>query len=215
MFYSFELEKFLEGLVPDADPLLREMEREALVETIPIVTPAVGHFLALLVRLTNAQRILEIGTGTGYSTLWLARAARETGGKVTTIDLNKDRRRRALEYFRRAGLADRIESLAGDAREILPRFALPFDFVFIDAAKGEYEEYFTLVKPLLAPRGLLVVDNVLFRGWVVPGSVFDSKYDRMVSRMRSFLDRLTQDPDFHTSVLPFGDGLALSMRLRP
>jgi predicted O-methyltransferase YrrM len=210
LFYPFEMERYLETLLGERDPLLREMEEQALKETIPVVTPTVGNFLNLLVHTCNAQAILEIGTAIGYSTIWLARAAERTGGHITTIDLNKDRRARALEYFQRAGLQNRVTALEGDARKILQTLESKFDFVFIDAAKGEYLEYLSLIYPLISPGGLLVVDNVLFRGWVVPGSDFAPKYDRMVSGLRQFLQDLCQRPDFSTSVLPFGDGVSVS-----
>ena len=88
-----------------------------------------------------------------------------------------------------------------------------FDFVFIDAAKGEYLDYLRLIYPLIAPGGVLVVDNVLFRGWVVPGTDFAPKYDRMVGGLRQFLQDLCLDPNFSTTVLPFGDGVSVSRRL--
>ena len=213
LFYPFEMEQYLETLLGERDPLLREMEEQALKETIPVVTPMIGNFLNLLVHMGKAQAILEIGTAIGYSTIWLARAAETTGGHVTTIDLNKDRCARALIYFERAGLQNLITALEGDARKILPVLNSTFDFVFIDAAKGEYLEYLNLIYHLIAPGGLLVVDNVLFRGWVVPGSVFTPKYDRMVNGLRRFLDDLCQNRDFITTVLPFGDGMSVSRRL--
>ncbi|MDP4159428.1 MAG: O-methyltransferase [Bacillota bacterium] len=213
MFYPFEMEHYLEKLLGERDPLLREMEEQALKETIPVVTPMVGNFLNLLVKMSKSQAILEIGTAIGYSTIWLARAAEESGGHVTTIDMNKDRLARAQEYFKRAGLQDRVTSLEGDACKILTKVDSTFDFVFIDAAKGEYLDYLYLVYPLIAPGGILVVDNVLFRGWVVPESQFAPKYDRMVGGLRQFLQELCQNPDFSTTVLPFGDGVSVSQRL--
>lgn len=191
---------------------MREMETQALQETIPVVTPAVGNFLALLVQMSQPRNLLEIGTAIGYSTLWLARAAAGYGGKIVTIDLNQDRLHRAEAYFTRAGFAGQIEAIGGDARKILPNLTDTFDFVFLDAAKGEYLEYLDLVIPLIAPRGLLVVDNVLFRGWVVPGAQYDAKYNRMVAKMREFVQRLTRNPQFSTSILPLGDGVAVSVR---
>lgn len=215
MFYSFELEQFLGDLLPKRDELLLEMEEQALRETIPVVTPAVGNFLAWLVKVSGASRILEVGTAIGYSTLWLAEGLQERGGKrqITTIDLNIDRAARAKGYFERAGVADLIDVRMGDARKILPEFEEhSFDFVFVDAAKGEYLDYLELVAPLVSPGGVLVVDNVLFRGWVIPGETYAPKYERMVGHLREFLTQLTQNQDFHTSVLPLGDGLAVSVR---
>lgn len=212
LLYSFELESFLEGLVPERDSLMKEIEAQSLRETIPIITPSVGNYLAGLVKISGARKILEIGTAIGYSTLWLARASAQTGGQITTIDLNVDRLTRALKYFEQAGVAERIIALPGDARAILPALDRNFDFVFIDAAKGEYLEYLELVCPLLNQGGLLVVDNVLFRGWVVPGAVFDSKYNRLVSGVREFLQKLCGNYQFKTSILPLGDGLAVSIK---
>jgi len=213
LFYPFEMERYLETLLGERDLLLQEMEAQALKETIPVVTPMVGNFLNLLIHMGNSQAILEIGTAIGYSTIWLGRAAEKTGGHVTTIDMNKDRLARALKYFERAGLQNVITALEGDARKILPTIESTFDYVFIDAAKGEYLEYLNLIYPLIAPGGVLVVDNALFRGWVVPGSEFMPKYDRIVKGLRQFLQGLCENPDFTTTALPFGDGVSISRRI--
>lgn len=212
LIYPFELESFLEELLPERDLLMQEMETQALRETIPVVTPAVGNFVASLVQMHKAGNILEIGTAIGYSTLWLAKAVELTGGQITTIDLNVGRQKRALAYFKRAGVEQLITSLGGDARKLLPALNSTFDFVFVDAAKGEYLEYLDLVTPLINPGGLLVVDNVLFRGWVVPGAVFDPKYQRLVMGIREFLDKLCHNSQFRTSILPLGDGLSVSIK---
>jgi len=213
LFYPFEMEGYLETLLGERDPLLREMEEQALRETIPVVTPMVGNFLQLLVRMVKAQAVLEIGTAIGYSTIWLGRAVEKTGGQVTTIDMNQDRLRRALNFFERAKLQHCITALEGDACKILLTLESVFDFVFIDAAKGEYLDYLNLIYPLIAPGGVLVVDNVLFRGWVVPGTEFAPKYERIVGGLRQFLQDLCRNPDFSTTVLPFGDGVSVSRRL--
>jgi predicted O-methyltransferase YrrM len=212
VFYPFELEKYLEELLPERDPLFTEMEELAMQQTIPVVTPAVGNFLSWLVLTSQAKNILEIGTAIGYSTLWLAKAAEQTGGKITTIDMNLQRRKEALDYFARAGVSEQILSLAGDARKVLPSLATTYDLIFIDAAKGEYLEYLELVYPLIARGGVLVVDNVLFRGWVVPGANFEPKYQRMVTGLREFLQKLNQNPEFITSLLPLSDGVTVSWR---
>lgn len=212
MFYPFELEKYLEDLLPPRDELLLEMEKVALEETIPVVTPAVGNFLQLLVETSKARLILEIGTAIGYSTVYLARGAKKTGGKVHTIDMNKGRLARAVNYLQRAGLADCVEYYTENALLLLPEITGHFDLIFVDAAKGEYPRYLDLLVPLLDRGGLLVVDNVLFRGWVVPGSVYEEKYHRMVEAMRHFLERLVKLPGFKVSILPFGDGLAIARK---
>lgn len=212
MFYPFAMEKYLEDLLPVRDNLLLEMERTALEETIPVVTPAVGNFLQMLVQINGAQNILEIGTAIGYSTIYLGRGAVQTGGRVLTVDMNKGRLDRAREYIERAGLADCIDFQMENALNFLKKHQGMYDYIFIDAAKGEYLEYLELTIPFLQPGGLLVVDNVLFRGWVVPGSEYEPKYERMVGRMRKFLDELTGLEGFSCSVLPFGDGIAVARK---
>jgi len=214
LLYAFELEKYLEELLPARDALLLEMEQTALTETIPVITPAVGNFLQFLVESTRARRVLEIGTAIGYSTIYLARAARINNGKVLTLDMNRQRLERAVRYLERAGLGDIVECRLGDALKILPEISGPYDLVFVDAAKGEYVRYLELLLPLLSSQGILVMDNVLFRGWVVPGANFEPKYDKMVSAMRELLRRLTELEGFRVSILPFGDGLAIARRLR-
>lgn len=212
LFYPFELEKYLEDLLPSRDELLLEMEKVALEETIPVVTPAVGNYLQLLIEMSGARSILEIGTAIGYSTIYLARGARQNGGKVLTLDMNKGRLERAVKYLQRANLENVVEFRAENALKYLPQVSERYDFIFIDAAKGEYPQYLELLIPLLSPGGLLVVDNVLFRGWVVPGAAFDSKYDKMVESMREFLERLAEMPGFRVSILPLGDGVAIACR---
>ncbi|WP_019851281.1 O-methyltransferase [Desulfitobacterium sp. PCE1] len=216
MFYAFELEQFLGDLLPMRDELFLEMEDQALKETIPVVTPPVGNFLSWLVKVSGASQILEVGTAIGYSTLWLAKGLEGREGKIVTLDMNMDRATRAMEYFRRGGVAEKIQVVMGDARKILPDFPKgEFDFIFVDAAKGEYLDYLELVTPLLGNGGIMVVDNVLFRGWVVPGSEYAPKYERMVSHLREFLKLLTQNQELQTSILPLGDGLAVSVRKFP
>lgn len=212
MFYPFELEKYLEELLPPRDELLLEMEKVALEETIPVITPAVGNYLQLLVETCGARSILEIGTAIGYSTIYLARGVRRNGGKVLTLDMNKGRLERAVKYLQRADLDDVVECRAENVLKFLPQVTDRYDFIFVDAAKGEYPQYLELLVPLLSTDGLLVVDNVLFRGWVVPGTAFDSKYERMVGTMREFLRRVAEIPGFRVSILPFGDGLAIARR---
>jgi len=214
VFYPFELEKYMEQLLPTRDALLLEMEKVALEETIPVVTPAVGNFLQLLVETSGARNILEIGTAIGYSTIYLANGAKQTGGKVLTMDMNKGRIKRAVDYIHRAGLDEQVDFKMVNALHYLPEIKESFDLIFVDAAKGEYPQYLDYLLSLIRVGGILVVDNVLFRGWVVPGTTFDSKYDKMVTAMRRFLEKLTQLPGYKVSVLPFGDGLAIARKER-
>lgn len=205
-----EVESYLRGLIPETSGLLGEIEKKALAEQVPIVTPEVARLLHFLVASRGAKRILEVGTAVGYSTLWLAFAGGEES-KVTTIDWNLFRAEEAEANFRQAGVTKRIQLLKGDAREIIPGLQGPFDFIFLDAMKNHYPEILPMVVKLLSPGGLLVADNVLFRGMVALEEVPD-KYKRGVGNLRQFLDELTNHPQLETVILPLGDGVSLSQK---
>lgn len=150
-------------LVPTGDNLLRELEKEAEVEGIPIVGPVVGELLYLLARISKATRILELGCATGYSAIHLARALDAPGGRLITLENNRDMVARAQANFRKAGLEDRIEIKMGDAIETLPALSRPFDLVFLDIEKKDYIRALPDCEKLLRVGGLLVADNVAFQ----------------------------------------------------
>ncbi|KUO50609.1 MAG: hypothetical protein APF76_08155 [Desulfitibacter sp. BRH_c19] len=207
------LYEYLKKLVPKRDYLLKQMEQEGLEEKIPIAEPQTTGLLYLLAKMNHSKNVLEIGTATGYSTIWLARAV-APHGKVTTIEINQLRHRRAREYFQRAGLDSNITPYLGDALQILPQLRGEFDFIFMDAAKGQYIAFFEYVYRLLAPGGILVADNVLFKGMVVPGTKYPRRKRTIVVRLRKFLRMLNNHPNLVTSILPVGDGVALCLKER-
>lgn len=159
------VEEYFYGLVPKRDAVLSEMEREARKQDIPIVGPAVGRLLALLVKVCGAKRIFEMGSATGYSTLWLARAAGR-GAEVFYSDGDAANARRARAYFRRAGVSGRIRVLVGDSLDLLARQRKRFDLVFIDVDKHEYPAALRVALDHLRRGGLLVADNTLWSGRV-------------------------------------------------
>lgn len=207
------LKDYLKTFVPKRDVLLKQIEREGLEDKIPIADPHIAGLLYLLVKIHNSKNILEIGTATGYSTIWLARAVAPYG-MVTTIEINHLRHRRAREYFQRAGLENNIKAYLGDALNILPQLSGEFDFIFMDAAKGQYISFFEYAYNLLAPGGILVADNVLFKGMVLPGAKFPRRKKTLVMRLRKFLKMLNNHPNLLTSVLPLGDGVAICFKER-
>ncbi|MEW6621708.1 MAG: O-methyltransferase [Bacillota bacterium] len=206
------LADYLKTFVPQRDSLLKKIECEGFEDNIPIAQPQVAQLLHLLVTITKSKRILEIGTGTGYSTIWMARATEIFNGKVTTIELNHLRQRRAREYFQRAGLTEIIDSHLGNALDILPNMQQEYDFIFLDAAKGQYISFFTYAYNLLLPGGILVADNVLFKGYVVPKVRYPRRKRTLVLRLREFLNMLYSHPNLITTILPIGDGVAVVYR---
>jgi caffeoyl-CoA O-methyltransferase len=156
-------EEYFRQFVPERDQLLMELEAEAREEKIPIVGPIVGELLHILARATKAERILELGTATGYSTIFLARAIASTRGRLVTIDNDPDMAARAATNFRRAGLDRQIDMIVGNAQENLSRMATCFDFIFLDIEKEHYASVLPDCGRLMKPGGLLIADNVRFK----------------------------------------------------
>jgi caffeoyl-CoA O-methyltransferase len=155
-------EAYFRQFIPERNDLLLELEAEARSEAIPIVGPVVGEFLSLLARAMQAKKILELGTATGYSAIYLAHACASAEARVVTIEKNRKLALRAQINFKKAGLGDRIEIRVGDARDILLRMEEPFDFVFMDIDKSDYQSVLSQCQRLLRKGGLLVTDNVGF-----------------------------------------------------
>ena len=173
----------------------RETERARKMLNI---TPDTGRFLWILVRAARATRILEVGTSNAYSTIWLADAARTTGGRVVTLEQSPEKVRLARENLLRAGLADRVEIREGRAADTLAGLPGPFDLVFLDADRPSYRTYLDLVVPKLVPGGLLVADNVV-----------SHRQD-----LEDYLARVKAHPDLFSVTVPVGKGEEVSYKLR-
>jgi len=158
------LEGYFREFVPTRDATLLALEEEARQEGIPIIGPVVGELLYLLIRATQARQILELGTATGYSAIYLARACEGSGGQVVTLERDKGMARRAQANFQEAGVEHRTEIRVGDALEEMVKMRGPFDFVFMDIDKEGYFDALPHCHRLLRSGGLLVADNVGFQG---------------------------------------------------
>ncbi len=156
-------EKYFGQFVPDRDALLASLESEAQQEESPIIGPVVGELLYVLIRATRAKRILELGTATGYSAIFLARACRIFNGTVITLENDQAMAARARENIKRAGLEDYVEIRIGDALAEMPPIKGKFDFIFIDIEKEDYIRALPHIERSLKKGGLLVADNVGFK----------------------------------------------------
>jgi predicted O-methyltransferase YrrM len=172
----------------------RETERPRRMLNI---TPDTGRLLWILIRATGATRILEVGTSNAFSTIWLADAARETGGRVTTLELNPAKITMARANLARAGLADLVDIVEGPAADTLRALHGPFDLVFLDADRGNYLTYLELVVPRLVPRGLLVADNVVSHA----------------GELQDYLARVKSHPALYSVTVPIGNGEEISLKL--
>ena len=193
-------------------PLLEEIESEAKKTHVPIIRREMQSFLKTLLGIKKPRNILEVGTAIGFSALFLSEYA---GPKthITTIEKYEKRIPIARENFKRAEREKQITLLEGDALDILPTLSGTFDFIFMDAAKGQYIRFLPEVLRLLEDGGILVSDNVLQEGSIIDSRFAVERRDRTIhSRMREYLYELKHHPRLTTSILPLGDGVALSVK---
>jgi predicted O-methyltransferase YrrM len=204
---------YLAALRKDPHPHLAAIDREGRGEGLPLVYPDTGALLHTLARSCGARRILEIGTAIGYSTLWMATAL-PADGALISMEYDADRAARARNHFAMAGYAGQISVIVGDATRFLHKVGGPFDLIFQDSDKKLYEPMLDRLIELLRPGGLLVADNVLWNGEVIPGYVANRKYsDEDTSAIVSFSRRLAGDARLYTSFLQVGDGVSVSVKL--
>ena len=192
--------------------ILDTIEREALDSYVPIIRKEMQSFLKLLLAMQKPKRILEVGTAVGFSAILMSEYAPQ-GCKITTIEKYEKRIPLAKENFIKAGKEDAITLLEGDALEILPTLTQQYDFIFMDAAKGQYIHFLPDIMRLLAPGGLLVSDNVLQDGDVLESRFAVTRRNRTIhGRMRDYLYTLKHTEELTTARIPLGDGVALSVK---
>ena len=200
------LERYIrENSTPQGD-VLEWLERESWLRTSHgrmVAGPEVGALLNLLVRELQPRRVLELGTFTGYSTIWMATALPE-GGRLDTLEINDELEDFIREAFRRAGVDDRVRLVIGDALDILPMVDEAYDLVYIDANKRDYVAYYQAVVDLVRPGGLIVADNVLWDGKVCAG---EPPRDQQTRGILAFNDLVAGDARVENFILPLRDGL--------
>ena len=179
-------------------------EQNARTETRPNVGLDVGRLLGLLVRITDAQRVLEFGTCLGYSAVWLADALRETGGHLTSVELDHGLAVSARNYLQQAGLEEQAEVIEGDAAQVVQTLEGPYDFILQDSAKSLYPEMLEDCIRLLRPGGILAIDDALFKPMGIP-----EKFSAPVHRANELA---FADPRLYCTLLPIGDGLLLCVK---
>lgn len=203
---------YLASLRRDPHERLALIDREGRAESLPLVYPDTGALLHALALGCGASRILEIGTCIGYSTLWLATAL-PADGALITMEYDAARAARARDHFSAAGFADRISVMVGDAARFLHKVSGPFDLIFQDSDKQLYEPMLDRLVTLLRPGGILVADNILWSGEVVPGFVDEKKHsDADTAAIAGFSKRVAADPRLYTSFLQVGDGVSVSVK---
>ncbi len=188
------------------------IEKEAIADEVPIIRKEMGNLLKVLLQLVQPERILEVGTAVGYSSILMSENMPHNC-TITTIENYDKRIPVANNNFKRAGKEDVITLIEGDALEVLKTLDGPYDFIFMDAAKGQYINYLPDIKRVLRKGGLLISDNILQEGEIVESRYAVTRRNRTIhARIREYVYELTHSEDFVTSIVPIGDGITLSVK---
>lgn len=204
-FLEEDVDQYLYEMLPERDAVISEMERYAEEHRVPIIGPAVARLLALFAQVSGAKRIFEMGSAIGYSTIWLARAAGPKG-KVHYTDGDPANAQRAREYFRRAGVAKRIEVQVGDALELLKKTPGKFDLIFNDVNKNQYPDALRVALPKLRRGGLFITDNTLWSGKVARPAPAD---DAATLGVQEFNRLVYAAKDLYPVLIPLRDGVTV------
>ena len=212
MIVKERIVSYMHSLEKNNSQVLEQIEIEAHKDNVPIIRKEMESFLRVILAIKKPKRILELGTAVGYSAILISECLDEDG-KITTIENYEKRIPIARENFRRAGKADRITLIEGDAAEVLTELTGEYDFIFMDAAKGQYIHYFPEVMRLLAKGGCLVSDNVMQDGDIIESRFAVERRNRTIhARMREYLYELKHNEELVTSIIPLGDGVTVSIK---
>lgn len=204
------MEEYLRSLIPENVGILKELEEYAEINNVPIIHKEVGNFLSFIINLTKPKQILEIGTAIGYSSILMCSSYKEI--RIKTVEINSDMVLIARENIEKSGFKGNIEVIEGDCLEVLKGLEGKFDMIFLDASKGHYNQIFEDCLRLLSEDGVIIGDNVLFRGMVASRKLLIRRKITIVKRMKIFLDRISKDNDLKTTILPMGDGISVTTR---
>ena len=205
------MEEYIRGLIKDREGIVKEIEDYARENGVPIVQKETAKFLEFMVTMKKPLRILELGTAIGFSSILMYEAA-GTNPEIVTIERDSNMIELAKANIERFGLSKKIKIEEGDCLEVLERLDEPFDLIFMDAGKGHYNHFLEHCLRLLKEDGVIVADNVLFRGMVASKELVKRRKITIVKRMKNYLDLVSSNDDLVTSVIPMGDGIAVTTR---
>lgn len=190
---------------------IREMELYAEENSVPIIHKEVAELIKVILKIHRPKRILEIGCAIGYSSIFFA-SVLDNDVEIITTERNPVMLEKAQENIKNAGLEDKIKILVGDAQETLKNIDGEFDMIFIDAAKGQYKMFLDMVIDHLKKGGVVISDNILYKGMIASDDLVVRRKKTIVKRMRDYLDYICQSDYLDTSIIPIGDGLAISYK---
>lgn len=209
-----QLDKYLTQFIEPKQDWMLELERIAEENSIPIMEPLGIEYIRHLLRIQRPKKILEIGTAIGYSALMMSDACPES--EIVTIERDESRYKEALTHITEMKKQHQIEVIYGDALEVhaLIEEKGPYDFIFIDAAKGQYKRFFELYTSFLKEKGIVVTDNVLYKGLVAgtDNKEVSKRLNNIVKKIKGYNEWLVSQDSFQTMIIPIGDGVAVSVR---
>ena len=203
-------EKYLKSFRIEDDELILEMEKFAKENKVPILNWSAAEFLESLILIHQTQRVLEIGTAIGYSTIRIAGKLKKNG-IIDTIEKSKDNIKLAKGYIKRSRLKSKINLIDGNAIEIMPNIKEKYDFIFLDADKEDYKELFYLSLQLLKKKGILFVDNLLWQGYAASKSV-PAVYKNSTKKIREFNRLFMNEHMLNSNIFPIGDGIGIGIK---
>lgn len=205
------MEDYLRSLIPNREDNFKDLENFAKKNNVPIIQKEGGKFLELMVSIHKPKRILELGTAIGYSSMLMYTAL---NGECDIISIERDEKmiRFAKENLKKYGLENKIKILEGDCLEHLENLDQKFDLIFMDAGKGHYNHFLPHCLRLLDKEGVLIADNVLFRGMIATDDLVKRRQVTIVRRMRSYLEMVSNSNNLITTIIPMGDGIAITKR---
>lgn len=204
------IDVYINSLIKDDDEKLEVLRNECLERQLPIIHKEVGQFIKLIIKQLNAKSIIEVGTNVGYSSIFMSNVMNNEG-KVVTLERSEKFYQEAIENIKKFGLEKNIEVIYGDAVENLDNINGSFDMAFIDAAKSYYTTFFDKCCKMMKPGGIILSDNVLYQGMIATDDLVVRRKKTLVRNMREYLEYISHDDRYVTSVLPLGDGLAITL----
>lgn len=203
------IEEYIRGLIPEGKPSLEAFRARAIADQIPIIHPEVQNYIEILIKSRQVESILEIGTAVGYSASVFVNAM-GTQGQVDTIERSLKMVSLADENIGKLGISHQVNLILGDAQEKVETIDKTYDMIFLDGGKAHYIHLLDACLKCLKPGGILVSDNVLFKGMIASNALVIRRKITIVKRMRKYLEAISNHPKLLTTVLPLGDGLAVS-----
>lgn len=204
------IDTYINSLIPDENEKLEAFRKECEERGLPIIHKEVGQHIKLVIEQLNAKKIIEVGANVGYSSIFMSHIMNNEG-KVVTMERSEKFYQEALDNIKNFGLEKNIDVHFGDATEILDGIEGTFDLAFIDAAKSYYKTFFDKCCKKMKPGGIILSDNVLYQGMIATDELVVRRKKTLVRNLRNYLEYISHDDRYITSVLPLGDGLAVTL----